>query len=859
MKNNNIPSEFIFELNDQSPIDKGLELEDKLKNILNVFHKKNGVIIPSKTNPKLFKIKTYTESQIKKIISENRKGNKIESDMFHKLIEDYSGLKNYNVIDTNMKKQEIILKLKEGESWDDGAEVKDKEKLKSICKYFKMSDGYVERNSTEQGVIKIVMFSKKQLENIHKIKNPEMKKKMIIVAGHIEKFRITEINDSYILFENKENESFDSGELKNAIQGNLPQYLGMYNAKLEQHGTNGFKMILKAKMPSWNDEQMKTELINTEENYEDDCLLLGTMKLSGNNRYAKTPRQDELRGKLNGHLLIIGGTGSGKSFGFNIIMQNWINKDTYRELYKIYIINFKGSSDYNIYKDLDKVEYSSGDVTSALVILKKALVDMNTRFIINTEKNWDNFKGQKILLIIDEIQKILQEIQKSGQSKVIEQSWKEMVTVLLTLITMMRAANMSLICILQSPSAEQLPGGTSFRDQFRHRFALKNKKMDLVFSPTFIEEENISGGKLLMGQFVYLDDLENYIREGYVQMVDSPFLKLHQHEDKMKKERRKQFDNLIFKMIKSNSPDSLVSKFNKIVPTLKKETIIKLAKKIIRDRKIKSMNEEQLTKYAISNKLPLDSKDDNRSLEEFVISRMDRNTGFSDTIYKVIPQEKNIKNVLQNEFPNEDLDRFKSLTKEEIQSKYKTMGLTKDNDAEDDKELQKDMIKYEKVAYRMEELIKADMKQLEDDKKETVIDSFEDLKEMGEPKNYVEIALKEVEFEETDEGKKQADFNKKVEDINYDDLMEEILGDIDNQEGQDFDRDAAKELMKENKVKKLPKKLEVNKQVVKENQEIEHKLKTGKLNNKEQSKQLSQDIDRILGLEIKVENGEKTT
>ncbi len=335
----------------------------------------------------------------------------------------------------------------------------------------------------------------------------------LLKVGGIRTAKITNFTSEYIIFKRLIGQTISIKSIESGIN-EICQFLGKYNAHVEIHKQDSFKMIFKENLP---DIDTKIKSIPLKEIIDINKLYLG---VRDDKRTLVQTKESEVRGKINGHMLIVGASGSGKSYSFNQILKNWLNPESYKELEKIYILNFKDSADYNPYKKLDKVSYCGNNIRSALKMCKEVEMEMMKRYIYNTKHNEENFPGQKILFIVDEIQTIAEEQGSKGGARIDRNSWDELDSIFKKLASKARAANISLVIILQKGTAENLPGGTTFRDNIRHRFALLNNNMTLLLDAELIEKYNIQADKLKGGQFVYYDTLGSGIQDGFTLTVD---------------------------------------------------------------------------------------------------------------------------------------------------------------------------------------------------------------------------------------------------------------------------------------------------------------------------------------------------
>ncbi|MBT3720839.1 hypothetical protein HOG47_04240 [archaeon] len=553
----------------------------------------------------------------------------------------FAGIGKWRLMKINKPKKGIIkltFKLKAKEKYD---KEDIKNSLKELLIEFSMFDGVVIPSlSGKKDELELKMFNEKYLDfnNFKKIEDIDIKKKIIRVSGGINNFKIIEITDKSITFKNKELATFDKSELENAIP-KLARLTGKHNGKLINNPkeNDSYIIVFKNKVPTI---ETKLPLLDYKNVFEKNKLYLGVNDVA-EKKYVKTIENEENRGKLNGHMLMVGASGSGKSYSVDIVMNNWIEENAYKDIEKIYILNFKDSADFNKYKKLDKVVYSDGNPRNALAMCKKVELEMTKRYIYNSINNKSNYPGQKILFIIDEIQTISEEMNSRSQEAIVRNSWMEINRILTKLGSKSRAANISLFVALQKGTAENLPGGMTFRDNLRHRFALKNSNMSLLLDQELIDKENIESDKLEQGQFVYMDNLkgEASISEGFCQGID-----LQWESDLPVKENDSDEDKLIIKDLEK------YEEVSQIVFDLEAEQIEKEkeeGKKTYVDTISDLNNFKEILYVDEAIKIWEQQRENNEDEEEWEAIDLDSEINFIKDEYDV-KDLKNDKNVLKN-------------------------------------------------------------------------------------------------------------------------------------------------------------------------------------------------------------------
>jgi len=242
-------------------------------------------------------------------------------------------------------------------------------------------------------------------------------------------------------------------------------------------------------------------------------LLLGTASLNGDMVFAT--EKEEGQGVLNGHWLVVGASGAGKSVSVKSLCMNFLYPENYRYIDDIFIINYKKSSDYNFMKSLKKVHYAQ-EIKESLKLLKQIQLNMFNKYLYNSKHNEDNFTAYQTIVIIDEIQTLTELLDSKGLHKVERNSIQECLSIIEQLGSKARASNISLLVILQKADVVSLPS-SAFRQNLRNRFMMKqetNVSASLVINSEILERENIRPLELTQGQFIYLDTLKNELKRG---------------------------------------------------------------------------------------------------------------------------------------------------------------------------------------------------------------------------------------------------------------------------------------------------------------------------------------------------------
>lgn len=295
---------------------------------------------------------------------------------------------------------------------------------------------------------------------------------------------------------------------------NLRQLFGEGDIEYSRYKSDMLKVQFKDELIDINDiKKSKSKKLSLLKLLKPNKLLLGATSIGGDVVYA-TPKE-EGRGLLNGHWLIVGASGSGKSVSVKSFCMNFLLRENYQYIDNIYIINYKQSSDYNFLKKLNKVHYAQ-DIKEGLKLLKLIQLNMFNKYLYNSKHDQDNFTAYQTIVIIDEIQTLPEMLDSKGLHKIERNSIQESLSIIEMLGSKARASNISLMVILQKGDIASLPS-TAFRQNLRNRFMLKqenNISAGLVINNEILERENIKPLELKQGQFIYLDTLTNQLKRG---------------------------------------------------------------------------------------------------------------------------------------------------------------------------------------------------------------------------------------------------------------------------------------------------------------------------------------------------------
>ncbi|NOQ31330.1 MAG: DUF87 domain-containing protein [Helicobacteraceae bacterium] len=218
------------------------------------------------------------------------------------------------------------------------------------------------------------------------------------------------------------------------------------------------------------------------------------------------------------HLMVIGGTGSGKSNFMNGIILSLLNN--LDRVGKLYLIDLKTGIEFNKYRDLNspKIEvFSKGTkATKLLDALLEVEAEMYLREIyLSSLNNIAKLNDKPIYVIIDEFAQI--DLMRTSDSTE-KEAKSEILNTILRIGTRARASNIKLYIQTQDPRTV----GNDLKKHLLSRVLLKtsseNDREQTLQQPTKLDEMGISHTSFDKGRFVF----EDY-NDGDTQVVELQF------------------------------------------------------------------------------------------------------------------------------------------------------------------------------------------------------------------------------------------------------------------------------------------------------------------------------------------------
>jgi hypothetical protein len=330
--------------------------------------------------------------------------------------------------------------------------------------------------------------------------------KLRVLAG-LRNFKIKNLKGNRVNFELEDGKELDEDQIMRALPI-LAKQLGFQSGEFEFKKTKRGKrakgsIVLAEKLPN-KDEAMGGEVSSPSKKcLKDNCFLIGVNDKNATPIYT-TETTD--KGRFQQHGLVVGGSGSGKSYFItNTLMSNFFDtKEHFLEYSHIKIIDFKGSGDYAEFEGYPNVEVLDGDPKRVLSAFKDVEIERMARERYMRDNGLTTGDIPKYIFLIDEAQTIAENM-SSKQSRIYTNTWNNINQLLTTLTAKARSANITVIVCLQKATAENI--STTVRQNIAHRFCMKNDNMELLINDEVMDRMGIKPKQMEQGQFYYSDTI----------------------------------------------------------------------------------------------------------------------------------------------------------------------------------------------------------------------------------------------------------------------------------------------------------------------------------------------------------------
>lgn len=353
----------------------------------------------------------------------------------------------------------------------------------------------------------------------------------------------------------------------------LCQLFGYSSMTTKRDGDNKIIVSFNTAFPTIEDKEV-LELNQSIEKYEKEgYMTLGYSNVSdenvveekvGNLFIKYMPLKD-----LNIHIKLIGASGFGKSVNFATLLRNFMNM--FNEIDTLFIHDFKGIESNRMTKfiegseqkeDLEKRIVSSSTIEELEDILIKLKIVYEYRRIVMSKNDWLNYRGGKIILMIDEFNIGMSALE--SKNKFERKKAEQVERMLKDFALLYRAMNMYLIIVGQSNQVQD-NFSSSLNKQTSIGFLLKSSTEIASRFNSEAYEEGIDASTFRKGEVLYSNQnnstyfkfLSAYLDENFLfkmknikihdrQEVDNNMFKLAiQLKDKLKNENKTYYDKLL--------------------------------------------------------------------------------------------------------------------------------------------------------------------------------------------------------------------------------------------------------------------------------------------------------------------------
>lgn len=410
------------------------------------------------------------------------------------------------------------------------------------------------------------------------------------------------LNQYYLYKTDKKNDSFVfrliKGEkinfegfnnLKN--RENLCQLFGYSDMTAKRLGDSQVVITFNNRFPTIDDEDVLELNKNIDKHKKDGYMTLGYSNVSDEGAVEKKVGNLFIKylplADLNIHMKLIGASGFGKSVNFATFLRNFMN--SFDEIDTLFIHDFKGIESTRMRKFIEqseqKEELEKRIITSTKIeeledILVKLKVVYEYRRVVMSDNNWTNYKGGKIIVMIDEYNVGMSALESKNK---FERKKAEQVERMLKDFSMLyRAMNMYLIIVGQSNQVQDNWSST-LNKQTSIGFCLKssNYVASAFCNEAYengINSANFNKGEVLFynaNNSIYYKFLATYLNENFLfemgeiditerKEIDNNMFKLAiQLKQKLKKENETYYGKLLkADEIKKEEYEKAIEDFN---------------------------------------------------------------------------------------------------------------------------------------------------------------------------------------------------------------------------------------------------------------------------------------------------------
>ena len=244
------------------------------------------------------------------------------------------------------------------------------------------------------------------------------------------------------------------------------------------------------------------------------------------------------------HFLIVGQSGAGKSVFQNLLINQFIfNLQIENGVQELFLIDLKGGVEFLQYSKFKSVKVVT-DIPQLLNLSRFLIKKMNERYNKMIEKGWKNWRGNQVIVLIDEYASV------NDQAGLLEkEEEKELKNNLKTLLAKSRAAGIKFFIATQKATSDSID--TTLRENLQSKILMRTISKDaqrVVIPAEQIEELGVQPARFSKGRFILFT-------EKILDLVQSPFVSenFYKEIEKLRPDLVVQNDNRIQEKRKSLS------------------------------------------------------------------------------------------------------------------------------------------------------------------------------------------------------------------------------------------------------------------------------------------------------------------